>query len=187
MRDGFVAIDLETTGLDPKRDAIVELAAVVFADGRPAEPWVARVNPGRPIPPSSSRIHGITDAMVADAPGIRQALAEFDEVCGDRVCVGHGIDFDLAVLTRARRAHRLRARRPAGLDTARLSRALHPEWARWEFDEVAARLGIGILGRHTAEADAVAAGAVLLVLIDEARAAGVTSLGDLLLLQESVP
>ena len=53
LTEGFVAIDIETTGLDPRRDDIVEIAAVPFVDGRPQSAYVTRVNPGRPIPPES--------------------------------------------------------------------------------------------------------------------------------------
>ena len=185
-RPGFVALDLETTGLDPARDAILELAAIPFVQGRPQSGYVTRVDPGRPIPPESSRVHGITDAMVTGAPSLDRVLAELDDVLGDRPLVGQGIGFDLAVLGRERRA---RGRRPLvnpSLDTMRLAVALHPDWERFGFDDVAARLGIGILGRHTAEADALAAGELLLALTDEAWARGVRTMGELLRLQEKV-
>jgi DNA polymerase-3 subunit epsilon/CBS domain-containing protein len=68
----------------------------------------------------------------------------------------------------------------------RLAAALHPEWPRFGFDDVASRMGIGILGRHTAEGDAVAAGELLLTLIPEIRARRVQTIGDLVWLQEGV-
>jgi DNA polymerase III epsilon subunit family exonuclease len=185
LRPGFVALDLETTGLDPARDTILELAAIPFVEGRAGAGYVTRVDPGRPIPPESSRVHGITDAMVRGAPSLARVLVELEEFLGDRVVVGHGLAFDLAVLARARRAQgRSRIVNPA-LDTMRLAAALHPDWEHFGFDEVAARLGIGILGRHTAEADALAAGELLLALSQEARARGVRTVGELLWLQET--
>lgn len=183
---GFVAIDLETTGLDSARDAIVELAAIPFVDGRPQDGYVTHVDPGRPIPVESSRIHGITDEMVAGAPGLVEALAGLERVCADHVLVGHGIAFDLAVLTRGRRACGRPPLRNSALDTMRLAGVLHPDWARFGFDEVASRLGIGILGRHTAEGDARAAGEILIALIPEIRALGARTLGEALWLQGTV-
>jgi len=186
LTEGFVAVDLETTGLDPRRDDIIEIAAVPFVDGRPQHAYVTRVDPGRPIPPESSRIHGITDDMVVHATTIGEALVKLEAVCGRRVLVGHGIAFDLAMLARARRAHRLPPVVNSTLDIMRLAAALHPDWKRFGFDDVASRLGIGILGRHSAEGDAVAAGELLLALIPEIRDRGIRTVGDLVWLQEAV-
>lgn len=180
---GFVAIDLETTGLDSARDAIVELAAIPFVDGRPQDGCVTHVDPGRSIPPESSRIHGVTDQMVAGAPRLAEALAGLERVCADHVLVGHGIAFDLAVLTRDQRACGRRPLTNPALDTMRLAGALHPDWTHFGFDEVATRLGIGVLGRHTAEGDARAAGEILIALIPEIRALGARTLGEVLWLQ----
>ena len=78
LNEGFVALDLETTGLDPRRDDIVEIAAVPFVDARPQHAYVTRVNPERPIPSDASRIHGITDDMGVDAPRKMAARPETD-------------------------------------------------------------------------------------------------------------
>ena len=185
LTEGFVAIDLETTGLDPRRDDIVEIAAVPFVDARPQHVYVTRVNPGRSIPPDSSRIHGITDDMVVGAPRIGEALATLEEFCRGRVLVGHGIGFDLAVLSRIRRSHHLPPVTNAALDIMRLAAALHPDWQRFGFDDIASRMGIGILGRHTAEGDALAAGEVLLGLIPEIIDRRLLTIGDLTWIQEA--
>jgi DNA polymerase-3 subunit epsilon/CBS domain-containing protein len=180
-----VAIDLETTGTDSRVDTIVELAAVRFVRSRVAGGYVTHVNPERPIPPESIRVHGITEAMVAGAPTLDEALPKLEAVCGDHVLVGYAIDFDLAVLARQLR---VRGRVPltnAALDCRRLAVVLHPEWKALGFDEVATQMGIGILGRHTAEGDALAAAELFLALIPEIQAGGVATIGDLLWLQES--
>jgi DNA polymerase III epsilon subunit family exonuclease len=186
VTEGFVAIDLETTGLDPKHDAIIELAAIHFAGGRPGRVYVSHIDPRRPIRPESSRVHGITDEMVAGAPTIREALVKLERVCADYVLVGHGISFDLAVLGRERRNHGLTPITNPALDTRLLAAALHPDWDRFSFDEVAARVGIGILGRHTAEGDARAAGELLLALLPETRERGIRTVSDLVWLQATV-
>lgn len=185
LNEGFVALDLETTGLDPRRDDIVEIAAVPFLDARPQHAYVTRVNPGRPIPSDASRIHGITDDMVAGAPSIGAALAKLEDVCRGRILVGHAIGFDLSVLSRVRRSHRLKPISRVAIDIMRLVAALHPEWQRFGFDDIAARVGIGVLGRHTAEGDAVAAGEILLALIPEITARHLRTIGDLLWIESS--
>jgi DNA polymerase III epsilon subunit family exonuclease len=187
MTEGFVAIDLETTGLDPARDAIVELAAIHFAGGRPGRVYLTRIDPGGPIRPESSRVHGITDDMVAGAPPIRDALVGLEQVCAGHVLVGHGVGFDLAILGRERRANALAPMTNPTLDTMLLAGALHPDWVRQSLDEIAARVGIGILGRHTAEGDARAAGELFVTLLHESRERGVRTVGELAWLQHTVP
>jgi len=183
--EGFVAIDLETTGLDPRRDAIVEIAAVPFLDGRSGPAFTTHVNPGRPIPPDSVRVHGITDSMVAGFPMIGDVLPRLDAVCGGHVLVGYGVGFDLAVLGRARRAHGYSRMANAVLDTKGLAAALHPEWAGLDLSDLATRLGIGILGRHTSEGDARAAGEILLALIPELLMRGIRRVDEAVWFQKS--
>jgi DNA polymerase III epsilon subunit-like protein len=180
---GFVALDLETTGLDPRRDVIVELAAIPFIGGHPGNGYVTRVDPERAIPAESSRIHGITDPMVQGAQRVGPVLGELAALLEGRPIVGHGIGFDLAVLARECRAHGRAVIADTALDTGLIASALHPHWGRFDFDEVAARYGIGILGRHTAEGDALAAGELLLALLPEVRSRGLRTVGEVLWLQ----
>lgn len=177
---GFVAIDLETTGLDPRRDAIVSMAALPFVGGRGGLGYTTLVDPGRPIPVASTRIHGIDDQRVAGAPTVAAALGAFDAACAGRVLVGHDVAFDVAILARARRGLGLPQPDIPVLDTRRLAIALHPDWRHHaELETLATRLGIPVVGRHTAEGDARLAGAVLLALLPRFRQRGVATLGAL--------
>jgi DNA polymerase-3 subunit epsilon len=183
---GFVAIDLETTGLDSRRDAVVSLAAVTFADGRPMERYTTLVNPGRPIPPDSTRIHGIEDVMVESAPAVADVIGRFDALCAGRVVVGHGVAFDLAVLARARRASRRPALILPALDTMLLAAALRPGLRDYSLETVAARCAVTIVGRHTAEGDAMAAGQIVLALLEGVDERGYRTVDDLIRLQRTV-
>jgi DNA polymerase III epsilon subunit-like protein len=187
LEPGFVAIDLETTGLDPRCDDVVSLAAIPFVRGRPEPGYVTLVDPGRPIPPASTRIHGIDDASVAGAPSMDAVLPHFNARCAGRLLVGHDVAFDLAVLARARRLRGLPEPEALALDTRRLAVALYPAWRRVsELESVAARLGIEVNGRHTAEGDARLAGEILLALLDEFRRRGVSTIGALAWAQTAV-
>jgi DNA polymerase III epsilon subunit-like protein len=176
---GFVAIDLETTGLDTRRDTIVSVAALRVVDGAAHEGYVTLVNPGRPIPPASTAIHGITDAMVTAAPGLGEALVRLEAACGADLVVGHSLAFDLAVIGRERRARGLPPPANPSLCTMRLAAALHPGWQDVGLDVVAERLGISIPDRHTARGDAVAAARIFLALLAEAGRRGIRTLDEL--------
>lgn len=182
---GFVAIDLETTGLDPRHDVMVSVAAVPFIGGARSRGLVTLVAPGRPIPPASTAIHRITDAMVVSAPPPDRVLDALLARCSGRVIVGHGVEFDLAVLGRALRAGGKAPLACQSLDTQRLAVALFPAWPDFSLEAVAVRLGIRVIDRHTAEGDAVAAGEILLALLAECRQRGLTTLGEILWLQAS--
>ena len=173
---GFVAIDLETTGLDPRRDDVVAIAAIPFVAGRAQPGYVSLIDPGRPIPPASTRIHGIDDARVVGAPALAEALSRFDAMCAGRVVVGHDVAFDVSVLARARRLRGLPEPDVIVLDTRRLAVALHPSWRRHaELETVATRLGIAVVGRHTADGDARLAGEILVALLPQFRRRGVST------------
>lgn len=94
-----VVLDTETTGMSPAGGAsLVEVAAVTLEDGAPVETWSRLVQPGQPIPPDAVRVHGITDAMVADAPEPAAVARPLRAACGDRLLVFHNASFDLPFL-----------------------------------------------------------------------------------------
>jgi DNA polymerase III epsilon subunit family exonuclease len=183
--EGFVAIDLETTGLDPRHAAVVAVAAIPYAAGRAGPAYAALVNPRRPIPAASTAIHGITDAMVRQAPAIGDVLPALERVWGGRVLVGHNVGFDVAILSRELRGHGLAPLAGPALDVGRLAAALHPEWQDVALEALAARLGVVIAGRHTAEGDARAAGDLLPALLPELAARGFRTVPELVWFQDT--
>jgi DNA polymerase III epsilon subunit-like protein len=182
---GFVAIDLETTGLDPRRDAIVSVAAIPFTCGRATRGFVTLVNPGRSIPPAATMIHGIDDAAVAGAPLASDVLPWLAEVCARRIVVGHDVHFDLAMFRRSGVPVARAVSRGVVLDTRRLARAVNPRADSLPLETLAADLGIDVTDRHTAQGDARMAGEILLALLPALEARGARTVADLLRLQRS--
>ena len=86
-------IDTETTGL-VFQARITEISGVRFANGRVLRPGLDAGQSGVPIPPASMAVHGITDAMVADAPGFADVKPAFDAFRGDAVLIGQSVGFD---------------------------------------------------------------------------------------------
>ena len=94
----FTVFDLETTGLLPSRDRIIEIGAVrVDTDGTLSR-FSTLINPAGPIPAKATAVNGITDAMVADAPFFKETAFRFLEFIGKSRLVTHNARFDLAFL-----------------------------------------------------------------------------------------
>lgn len=156
----YVALDLETTGLDPARDRITEVGALRFdAEGRELAAWEQLVDPGVPIPPEIQRITGIADADVRGMPAFAEVVDELAAFVGDAPIVGQNLNFDLSFL----RAGGVEPRGPA-LDTLRFSRLLLPTIRQRNLTALAAELGVTAAAAHRALADARTTAAVFTAL-----------------------
>jgi ATP-dependent DNA helicase DinG len=161
----YVALDLETTGIDPDRDAIIEIGAVKFRGDQVLEEFVALVNPGRPIPSEIVALTGITDEDLLEAPHLQAVLPRLARFVGDRSVVGHSIEFDLSFL---RRWSALLSNH--GLDTFRLATILVPNAPRYSLEELATLMGFPPPVAHRALDDAHTAHRLFLVLFERACA-----------------
>jgi DNA polymerase-3 subunit epsilon len=180
----FVVFDTETTGLRPEAgDRVISLAGVRVkgCEVRHHEKFDALVHLGRPVPPESVRFHGITDAALSGALPLEVVLPAFLRFAGDAVLVGHEVSFDLQFL--APEAQRLGlpslTTRPV-LDTRLLSRSLHGPAEEHSLETVAFRLGVPVVGRHSALGDALTTAEVFVRLLALLRNRGVSTLGEAL-------
>jgi DNA polymerase III subunit alpha, Gram-positive type len=186
LEDGFVAVDVETTGLDPANDRLIEIAAVLFKpDGQggftPADSLVTLVNPGQPVPPRSQELTGITTDMLRTAPPPLAAIERLKEIVGKRLVIAHNAFFDLSFIRyegfRTAREQDPRVKfNPPLVDTLALARIMLPGLANHKLNTVAASLEIGMDQHHRAGSDAETCGRIFAALY--ARS-GVHSLADL--------
>ena len=176
----FVVLDLETTGGAPNPEGIIEIGAVRVAGGRLLDRFARFVKPAHPIPPFISRLTGITDAMVADAPPIGVVLPQFLAFAGDAVLVAHNAAFDVAYLNAAQQALAGRPVDAPVVCTLRLARRLLSHLRRRSLDSVAAELGVACFGRHRALPDAQIAAEILCVFLERALERGINRIDDLL-------
>ena len=154
MLSGRVAfLDVETTGADPREDRITEVGLVLADDGVPIEEWSSLINPAREIPHGIETLTGITNEMVASAPGFAEVSLDLAARLENRLLVAHNARFDYAFLR-----HEFRR---AGLPfearvlcTVRLSRALFPQHRHHNLDAVIERFGLTCETRHRALPDA---------------------------------
>lgn len=175
-----VVIDTETTGLDARRARIVQIAAVVVSGGQVEEEaaLATLVDPGSPIPPEATAIHGIASIDVAGQPRFSEIAADLQRVCEGRLVIGHSLAYDFAVLKREHEAAGLRWSPPPALDVRPLSRLVAPTLANHSLDGLCAWLGVAIEGRHTALGDAKATADVFVGLIPLLRAQGIRTLAE---------
>jgi DNA polymerase-3 subunit epsilon/CBS domain-containing protein len=175
-----VAIDTETTGLDARRARIVEIALVPIVGGRLDTEGAHRrlLRPDVAIPAEATRIHGIDAAAVAEARRFAECWSELAGLLGDRIVVGHSVGFDIAVLERECARAGLAWKRPRTLDTRLLAEIIAPNLAGYSLDNLAAWLGVGAGGRHSALGDATAAGRVFLALLPRLRDSGIRTLAE---------
>lgn len=166
MLDAFVGFDVETTGTDPEQDRIIQIGAVRVEGGQAVARWSALVDPGRPVPPFVRRLTGISDAMLAGRPSLDRLLPPLLDFIGDRPLVSHNAPFDRGFLAAGLRRSGLRAPLPPAYDTLELARLALPGRADYRLEALAAALGVAAGRAHEALADAEAAAAVFLRLVE---------------------
>lgn len=121
MLNSYVCVDLETTGLNPKTDRIIEIGAVKVVDGSVADTFAAVVNPGRRLEERVASLTGLSDDELSGAPYIEAVLPKFMEFLGDLPLLGHNIQFDFSFLKKAAVNMGLKLERQ-GIDTLRIAR-----------------------------------------------------------------
>ena len=163
----YSVFDTETTGLQPSQgDEIIQMGAVRVVNNRllRQEIFDQLVDPGIPLKPEGIPIHGITEAMVNGQPRLDVVLPAFHEFCHETVLVAHNAAFDMRFFQLKEEPLGVRFTQPV-LDTLLLSAVIHPNQESHKLELIAERLGINVIGRHTALGDAFVTGEVFLKMI----------------------
>lgn len=152
----YVVFDLETTGINPNRDAIIEISAIKVIGNQVAEEFSTLVNPGRSIPKGATAVNGITDEMVADAPTVKEAIEHFLDFIGDSILVGHNIHtFDMNFAYDAALQELGREIKNDYIDTLYLARQCLPQLSHHKLTDVSEYFCIETEGAHRALCDCV--------------------------------
>ncbi len=160
----FCAIDLETTGVNPAYNRIVEIGAVKFRLDGERDVFHTLVNPCVAMPENVIRIHGITDSMVASAPVIEDVIDGFSDFIRGSVLVIQNPRFDLSFIERAFRAHDIDSERLWALDTVRLAKRYFTWLPNHKLSTLADYLGLDMV-KHRALDDAIVCMKVFLEII----------------------
>lgn len=160
----IVALDIETSGLDSFRDAIIEIGAVKYDGNKIVDRWQSLINPQRLIPAPIIQLTGITNEMVRDAPPIKAVIQEFADFVGDLPVIGHNVNFDLGFL----KVQHPFDKNPVN-DTFEIAAVLMPSAPRYSLSALVDSLEVNNLQPHRAEEDAEATLAVFLKLCEKAH------------------
>ncbi len=180
-------LDTETTGLSPAQGhALVEVARVAIVDGVIGDRWSSLVRPGRPIPPDAAAVHGITDAMVAEAPGPSEVGKALREGCGSAPLVLHNASFDLPFLNAMLRGAGLDPLWNPVVDTLGLARGLFGTGNN-SLGALAARFSLPRETAHRALGDALTTARLFLVLAERwEKEKGVRGIAELAAVSQDV-
>lgn len=179
LPESYVVLDVETTGLRPYRQRLIEVAAIRYRNGVRDDVFTTLVNPGRRVPGYIRQLTGIDDAQLVGAPEFAQIARDLVRFLGDDLIVGYNVGFDVsfldAELTRAGQTALTNPR----LDLLPISTQLVAGIRRSGLDAVAHQLGIAVRERHRAQADAELTALVLARLLPLARERGLTTLDSM--------
>lgn len=177
----IVALDIETTGLDPEREAVIEIGAVRFSGHRVEDEFQTLVQPGRRIPPYITQLTGITDQMVLKAPMLKEVLPALARFVGQAPILGQNIRFDLSFLQR----QGLFTNNTI-LDTYEMAAVVLPSASRYNLSALTQALGVPYAATHRALDDAHATRGVFLRLLEEALDLPLPLLNEIVHLGERV-
>lgn len=157
----MVTLDLETTGLEPENDSIIEIGAVRFTDRRIEDEWSTLIHPGQRIPPFITQLTGITDRMVLNSPAINEVIGDLKNFICDSVVIGHNIQFDVSFL----RKHGI-LKNNRLFDTYEMAAVLLPSARRYNLHALTIELNVPFPPQHRALEDAHATRGVYLRLVE---------------------
>ena len=177
----FVVLDVEAIGAGTAPARIIELGAYRLRSGKIVDEFQTLINPGVPLPRFISALTGITDEMLAGAPGFADVVGAWLDFSGEAVLVAHNATFDLALLNQeiALIFPGCRMRNPE-LCTVKLARRIVRTLDSHNLDALAEHFGFEIPERHRAAGDARATARILLRLLDQLEAHGVQTLTEAL-------
>ena len=153
MVNEYVAVDVETTGLNPQRDRLLEIGAIRVCEGEPAETLSVLINTGIPVPARIQELTGITDEMQKTGKKAGEAIREFLEFRGALPVVGHNVSFDFGFLKQAA-VDAGGSFEAEAMDTLKIARRLLPDLEHRSLEYLCTHYGIAQERKHRAEDDA---------------------------------
>ena len=175
----YIVFDVETTGLSSAYDTIIELAAVRLKDGEIVDTFESFANPHHPLSETTTRLTGITDDMVQDAPEVGDMIAKFVEFCEDAILVAHNANFDMGFFYAACQTAGIEVPKYSYIDTVEMARYLYPDMRNHRLDTLAKRFDIELTQHHRAIYDTEATAYLFVKFLKDAMDRGIEYLDQL--------
>lgn len=151
--ENYVVIDLETTGLSPEYDSIIELCAQKYINRKLDSVFSTLINPGYPIDDYITSLTNITNEMLCSAPDIKDVIANYADFIGDNIIIGHNVNFDINFIYDAYECYLARPLENDFVDTLRLTRLLHKDWKNNSLKNISEKYSLSYIGGHRADFD----------------------------------
>lgn len=155
MLKSYIAFDIETTGLNPRENEIIEIGALKVRDGKVADRFMEFIRPGSPISPAITDITGITNEMVAGARSCQEVVADFIGFCEDDVLIGHNVIFDYGFM-KCSAAENGYTFEKMGIDTLKIAKKVHKDLDSRSLGSLCEHYHIENKAAHRAYHDALA-------------------------------
>ncbi|MDD3839668.1 MAG: PolC-type DNA polymerase III, partial [Clostridia bacterium] len=178
LQDEFIIFDLETTGLKPSEDRIIEIGAVKVKNGEIVDEFSSMIDPGISIPAKITELTGIDDKMVKNAPKIEEILPNFLKFISDNPIVAHNASFDTAFIKKSCDMMGIAIKNPV-IDTLALSRVLYPKLKTYKLNKVAEHLNIKLDNHHRAVDDAKATALIFLKCLKKLKNRGIKDISQI--------
>lgn len=176
----FVVVDLETTGLEPNLDNIVEIAGVKVVNGQIVEEWDTLVNPGIFVPQETTDITGITTEMLRESPRFLDVIDDFLKFLGNEsVFVAHNVEFDRGFVNSHLRRHEMAELKNPYLCTFKLAKLVHPNLARYGLGALTEVFEVDLPQAHRAIHDARATAQLFIKFLGTLQAGGLKHVKDI--------
>ncbi len=156
MINNYVALDIETTGLNPANDRIIEIGMAKVENGVITDKYQQLINPQRPIEDRIIQLTGINDSMVENAPVINDIIADIIDFIGELPLLGHNIIFDYSFLKKSAVNNKLTFEKD-GIDTLKIARRLLPDVEHKSLESLCKHFNINAGNSHRAYDDAISA------------------------------
>lgn len=176
----FVVVDLETSGLTPGLDHIIEVAAVKVVNGEVIDEWNTMVNPGIYLPLESTQIHGITTDMLDQALPFQMISQDYLDFLGENaIFVAHNVDFDRDFLNihLSRAGHEVMSN--PYLCTQKLAKRVHPNLTKYGLGSLSEVFGVELPQAHRALHDARATAELLIKFLRVLQNGGLKEAKDI--------
>jgi len=175
----YVVFDIETTGLSILYDTLIEIAGVKIKSGTIIGKFQSLINPKKLLSSFTTKLTGITNLMVKEAPSLDKVLRDFYDFSKDSILVAHNADFDLGHIYHNYKDLGIFSGTQPSIDTLTLAKVMYPGRTRYSLDQLCRFLKVPLNEHHRASQDAEATTEIFLHMLKKVKKEGIHRFSDI--------